>query len=144
MIAKASRPNKYRTNDVICYDLAILGVKKNGVNLGFDKSSIVEAIGLSCPVTFSDMQVGKWAEVVAKSFAAELIKLRKARGISMNELSVRTGLARSFITYMEKGERIPSLETLARIGYALGVSPGELVKRTEEAAGPVPRFRKLI
>lgn len=90
------------------------------------------------------MQVGKWAEIVAKSFATELIKLRKARGISMNELSVRTGLARSFITYMEKGERIPSLETLARIGYALGVSPGELVKRTEKAAGPVPRFKKQI
>ncbi len=60
----------------------------------------------------------------------------------MNELSVRTGLARSFITYMEKGERIPSLETLARIGYALGISPGELVKRTEKDAGPIPRFKK--
>jgi XRE family transcriptional regulator, regulator of sulfur utilization len=90
------------------------------------------------------MQAKKWAEIVAKSFAAELIKLRKARGISMNELSVRTGLARSFITYMEKGERIPSLETLARIGFALGVSPGELVKRTEKAAGPVPRFKKML
>lgn len=104
----------------------------------------MEANARRCRVIFRDMQVGKWAEIVAKSFATELIKLRKARGISMNELSVRTGLARSFITYMEKGERIPSLETLARIGYALGVSPGELVKRTEKAAGPVPRFKKQI
>jgi transcriptional regulator with XRE-family HTH domain len=90
------------------------------------------------------MLAGNWAELVAKSFAAELVKLRKSRGISMNELSVRTGLARSFITYMEKGERIPSLETLARIGYALGISPGELVKRTEKSAGPIPRFKKQI
>ena len=92
----------------------------------------------------ADMQVGKWAETVARSFAEELVKLRQARGISMNELSVRTGLARSFITYMEKGERIPSLETLARIGFALGISPGELVKRTEKSAGPVPRFKKTL
>lgn len=60
----------------------------------------------------------------------------------MNELATRTGLARSFVTYLEKGERIPSLETIARIAFALGISAGELVRRTERDAGPVPRFRK--
>lgn len=60
----------------------------------------------------------------------------------MNELAVRTGLARSFMTYLEKGERIPSLETIARISFALGISASELIRRTERNAGPVPRFRK--
>lgn len=60
----------------------------------------------------------------------------------MNELSARTGLARSFVTYLEKGERIPSLETIARIAFALGISASELVRRTEREAGKVPRFRK--
>lgn len=60
----------------------------------------------------------------------------------MNELSARTGLARSFITYMENGERFPSMETLARIGFALGISPAEILRRTEKAAGPIPRFKK--
>lgn len=60
----------------------------------------------------------------------------------MNQLAVRSGLARSHITYLESGKRKPSLDTLARIGHALGISPGEFLKRMEKMAGPIPRFKK--
>jgi len=68
--------------------------------------------------------------------------LRERRGLSKNELSVRTGLARSFITTLEQGGASSSVETLRRIVIALGLSPGEILKRAERQMSPLPRFKK--
>jgi DNA-binding Xre family transcriptional regulator len=92
-----------------------------------------------CPA----MEVGTWAENLRRALPAELTKLREARGLSKNELSARTGLARSFITTLEQGGAAPSVETLGRIAFVLGISPGEILKRAEKAAGPLPRFKKV-
>ncbi len=89
------------------------------------------------------MEVGTWAENLRRALPAELTKLREARGLSKNELSARTGLARSFITTLEQGGAAPSVETLGRIAFVLGISPGEILKRAEKAAGPLPRFKKV-
>ncbi len=83
-----------------------------------------------------------WAERLKKALPAELTKLREARGLSKNELSVRSGLARSFITCLEQGKTSPSVETLGRLAFVFGISPGEIVKRAEKAIGSVPRFRQ--
>jgi transcriptional regulator with XRE-family HTH domain len=82
-----------------------------------------------------------WAEELTQALAGEITRLREARGLSKNELSARTGLARSFITIMEQGKAAPSVETMGRIGFVLGLSPGELLKRAERQIGSVPRFR---
>jgi transcriptional regulator with XRE-family HTH domain len=85
----------------------------------------------------------EWADRLKKALPAELSKLRLSRGLSKNELAVRTGLARSFITYLEQGRATPSAETLGRLGFVLGISPGEILKRAEKSVGTmVPRFRK--
>ena len=83
-----------------------------------------------------------WAEQFKMALPAELTKIRLSRGLSKNELSVRTGLARSFITTLEQGGASPSIETLGRIAFVMGLSPAEILKRTEKAVGTVPRFRK--
>ena len=88
------------------------------------------------------MDAGEWAGHLRRALPVELTKLREARGLSKNELSVRTGLARSFITTLEQGGAAPSVESLGRIAFALGISPGEILKRAEQQTGPVPRFRK--
>lgn len=88
------------------------------------------------------MDAGSWAENLKRAVPAELTKLREARGLSKNELSARTGLARSFITTLEQGGAAPSVESLGRIAYALGISPGEILKRAEKRLEQVPRFRK--
>jgi transcriptional regulator with XRE-family HTH domain len=88
------------------------------------------------------MGAEEWADRLKKALPFELTKLREARGLSKNELSVRTGLARSFITYLEQGRTTPSIETLGRLAFALGISPGEILKRAEKQTGPIPRFRK--
>jgi len=88
------------------------------------------------------MAAEEWAERLKQALPAELTKLREARGLSKNELSARTGLARSFITYLEQGRTAPSIETLGRLAFALGISPGEIVKRAEKRIEAIPRFRK--
>jgi DNA-binding Xre family transcriptional regulator len=88
------------------------------------------------------MDAALWSMQFTKALAEELSLLRLSRGLSMNEVSTRSGLARSFITYLEQGRAKPSAESLARIGFALGISPGELLKRAERKCPPIPRFRK--
>lgn len=88
------------------------------------------------------MEVNEWAESLRRALPAEITKLREARGISKNELAARTGLARSFITELEGGRTTPSAETLARLGFVLGVSPGGILKNAEKQIEPRPRFRK--
>ena len=88
------------------------------------------------------MSPKEWAARLRIELPRELTELREARGLSKNELSVRTGLARSFITTLEQGSATPSAESLGRIGFVLGISPGEIMKRAERRVGPIPRFRK--
>lgn len=88
------------------------------------------------------MDAGEWVEGMKRELPAELAKLRKSRGLSKNELSARTGLARSFITTLEQGGAAPSTETLSRIAFVLGISPGEILKRAEKRVGHVPRFKR--
>lgn len=88
------------------------------------------------------MDAGTWAEELRRALPEELTKLRERRGLSKNELSTRTGLARSFITTLEQGGAAPSVETLGRIAFALGISPGEILKRAEKRTGKLPRFHK--
>jgi len=90
------------------------------------------------------MNGARWAELVGRKLAGELTKTREARGLSKNELAARTGLARSFVTEMERGKTAPSVTTLGKLGHALGISPSELLKRAEKQAGTVPRFKKNL
>jgi transcriptional regulator with XRE-family HTH domain len=88
------------------------------------------------------MDAETWAKDLRRAVPAEITKLREARGLSKNELAVRTGLARSFITELENGKTTPSVESLGRLAYAFGISPGEIVKRAEKKIGAIPRFRR--
>jgi transcriptional regulator with XRE-family HTH domain len=88
------------------------------------------------------MDSGSWAEKLKQALPAEITRIRENRGLSKNELSTRTGLARSFITTLEQGGAAPSVETLGRIAYALGISPGEIIKRAERKIGSLPRFKR--
>ena len=51
----------------------------------------------------------------------ELIKLRKAMGLSQTELAERTGSNQRVISRIEKHEQSPTLKTLCNIANALDV-----------------------
>lgn len=56
----------------------------------------------------------------------KLRKLRKARGLSQEQLALKAGLDRSFIGKVERGEKNISIENVERLAKTLKVSVEEL------------------
>ncbi len=62
--------------------------------------------------------------------------LRSARGLSQGDIEKRTGLLRCYISRVENGHTVPSLETIERLAKALGI---EMYQMFFEGKGePVP------
>lgn len=64
---------------------------------------------------------------VMDAFASNLRHVRKARGLTQEDLGLRAGLNRIHVGYIERGLRLPALDTIYRLAGALDVQPGELV-----------------
>jgi transcriptional regulator with XRE-family HTH domain len=60
---------------------------------------------------------------------------REEAGLSLNELSKRAGLNRMAITFIERGDRIPTMETFVMIAAGLGCEPASLLGQAQELAG---------
>lgn len=56
-----------------------------------------------------------------------LRRLREERNLTQTELADLLGVAPSFISLLERGERQPSVETLARLAGIFGVSYDDLL-----------------
>jgi len=64
-------------------------------------------------------------------------ELRAEKGLTQESLALRTGLARSYITHIECGKKIPALSTLWVISECLGVEIRDLFElRGESQADP--------
>jgi transcriptional regulator with XRE-family HTH domain len=63
----------------------------------------------------------------ADAFIANLKRLRKASGLSQENLSLRASLIRTHVGKIENGERLPQIDTVYRLAGALGVEPRELL-----------------
>jgi transcriptional regulator with XRE-family HTH domain len=64
-----------------------------------------------------------------------LKKERVSRRISMNRLAQKSGLSQSMVSLLERGLRIPTLDTLIRIAGALNVDLSRLIKRASKTSG---------
>lgn len=64
---------------------------------------------------------------VAKQFGANLAYCRKRVGISQEELSFRASLHRTQVGTLERGERVPRIDTLIKLAGSLDVTPAELL-----------------
>jgi transcriptional regulator with XRE-family HTH domain len=64
---------------------------------------------------------------LAKQFAANLLSARRAAGHSQEELGVRAALHRTEISQLERGLRVPRIDTLAKLSGALEVDPALLM-----------------
>ena len=65
---------------------------------------------------------------VLLQFAARLIELRKAKGISQERLAMEAGVGRSYLSGVERSLRNISLVNIAKLASALGLEPYELLK----------------
>ena len=57
-----------------------------------------------------------------------LVRLRRAAGLTQEQLAERTGLSQQYLSGLERGSRNPTVVTLYEISQALGVSHVELVE----------------
>jgi transcriptional regulator with XRE-family HTH domain len=58
---------------------------------------------------------------VAKRFGENLRRVRKGVGISQEELGFRSSLHRTEIGLLERGARVPRIDTLIKIASGLGI-----------------------
>ena len=63
------------------------------------------------------------------SFQENLIRARKARGMTQEELAARLSISRQAVSKWETGESLPDLYKLASLADELGVSTDELCGR---------------
>ena len=65
---------------------------------------------------------------VAEHFARNLLAARTTAGLSQEEVSFRAALHRTEISQLERGLRVPRIDTLARLCGALGVEAAVLLE----------------
>lgn len=68
----------------------------------------------------------KEKEVLQRKFGKKLAEVRTEKGITQERLSFETGVDRTYISYIERGERNPSLFMAWRLAKALRVKLNEL------------------
>lgn len=68
---------------------------------------------------------------VNKVFAKNIRKLRTIRGLSQEALAEKSGLHRTYIGAVERGERNITLLNANRIAEALGVTLSECLKESK-------------
>jgi transcriptional regulator with XRE-family HTH domain len=65
-------------------------------------------------------------------FGKKLVQLRKARGWSQEQLALESGLARSYLGGVERGQRNIALLNICRLAEALNQPPSELLNFTQK------------
>lgn len=65
---------------------------------------------------------------VKAQFGVNLRRARKEAGISQEETAVRASLHRTEIGLLERGERLPQIDTVIKLAGAVGVTPADLLK----------------
>lgn len=78
---------------------------------------------------------------VAEQFGANLSRLREQSGVTQEELAFRASLHRTEIGLLERGGRIPRIDTLAKLAGALGVFPADLLEGIAWEPGEIRRGR---
>ena len=65
-------------------------------------------------------------EVLQRKFGKRLAEMREKKGFTQETLSFEAGVDRTYISYIERGERNPSLFMVWRLAKALKVKLNEL------------------
>ncbi len=61
-------------------------------------------------------------------FAENAVGLRRRSGLSQADAGLRAGLHRTAVSYLERGMRMPRLDTLLRIAGGIEAEPWELLE----------------
>jgi len=58
---------------------------------------------------------------IKKAFGKRLRELRQAKGLAQDQLAIKAGLNPSYVGFIERGERNPTLQTIWKLAQALRV-----------------------
>lgn len=61
-------------------------------------------------------------------FGLRLAQIRRAKGLSQERLALESGLARSYLGGVERGQRNIALLNIYRLAETLGVTPASLLE----------------
>lgn len=64
---------------------------------------------------------------IGRRFGANLNQARRASGLSQERLAGVAGMHRTEIGLLERGLRVPRIDTVAKLARALEIGPGELL-----------------
>jgi transcriptional regulator with XRE-family HTH domain len=67
-------------------------------------------------------------EDLALAFGRNLLRARRRASLSQEEVTIRAGLHRTEVSQLERGHRVPRIDTLVKLAGALEVPPGELLE----------------
>jgi transcriptional regulator with XRE-family HTH domain len=65
---------------------------------------------------------------IATHFGRNLHRARKSAGLSQEELGIRATVHRTEVGLLERGERLPRIDTMIKLAGALSISPTELIQ----------------
>ncbi len=65
-------------------------------------------------------------KAIEKQFGERIRELRTIRGLSQEDLAFKSGVHRTYLGGIERGERNPSLRNISAIAKALGVDISDL------------------
>lgn len=69
--------------------------------------------------------------------------LRRQQNLTQEQLAERAGIHPTFVSRIESGRAMPSLDVLARVARALGVSSADVLRATLDAEWPPERTEDL-
>lgn len=75
------------------------------------------------------METPSWPNTV---FGEQLRQLRKAAGLTQEELAFQVGLDRTYISLLEGGIKSPTLNTFFRLCKALNQQPEEVIAQVHK------------
>jgi transcriptional regulator with XRE-family HTH domain len=62
-------------------------------------------------------------------FAANLIRARRAKGLSQEALAYEADVNRTYISKLEKGSTYVGLEIIGKLSAVLGIEPADLLQK---------------
>ncbi len=67
------------------------------------------------------------------AFGKAVRRLRSEQGFSQEKFAAKAGISRTYMSEIERGVTVVSLESIARIAKALGLVPSVLLRHAEES-----------
>ncbi len=72
---------------------------------------------------------------LAENVAKNILALREAKNLTQSALAEKAKISVSYVSMLERGTRVPPLETLESIAKALRVPPLDLLQPAGRAGG---------